>query len=102
MSSEVAITGAYNQQMAQRMRSSPGNLGRRWFRHQKWTNLKHPPWVRNRNDRGFMENSLRSGTHSVDVGISEKEGGNVYYSKGVNGGSENVSIKILNTTMTMD
>ncbi|KAF5199228.1 Histone-lysine n-methyltransferase ashh2, partial [Thalictrum thalictroides] len=85
MSSEVANTRVFNQQMAQRMRSSPGNLGRRYFRQQKWTNSKPPPWVRNRNCRGFMENNLRSGTLGVGVGNSEKESGNVCYSEGAGG-----------------
>ncbi|PIA27203.1 hypothetical protein AQUCO_08200017v1 [Aquilegia coerulea] len=91
MSPEVANTGAYNQH---RMRSSPGNLGRRYFRQQKWTNSNRPPcpWVRNRNGRGFKENNSRSGTQSLGVGNSENESGNVCYSVGVNGESENITV----------
>ncbi|KAF9599873.1 hypothetical protein IFM89_001819 [Coptis chinensis] len=86
---EVAKTGVYNQQRVEQMRCSTGNLGKRYFRQQKWNNnARCPPWIRNRNGWGSKANNFRSGAHSLGVGNFENEVGNVCHPEGVSGRGE--------------
>ncbi|XP_052202818.1 histone-lysine N-methyltransferase ASHH2 [Diospyros lotus] len=64
--SYVQSPGAYNQHGFQQARGMY-NLGRRYFRQQKWNNSKLPPWLWKRNGCRFMGNDLRNGMCSPGV-----------------------------------
>jgi histone-lysine N-methyltransferase SETD2 len=54
------------------------DLGRRYFRQQKWTKML-PPWVRSRNGWGCIGGNSRGGMCSTDLGSLTNEQRNSYY-----------------------
>jgi len=54
------------------------DLGRRYFRQQKWTKML-PPWVRSRNGWGCIGDNSRGGMCSTDLGSLTNEQRNSYY-----------------------
>ncbi|XP_056164650.1 histone-lysine N-methyltransferase ASHH2 isoform X2 [Syzygium oleosum] len=64
--SEVAC--ANSQQMFKRVKISSQDMGRRYFRQQKWNNTKVPPWLRKRNCWGYSVNNSKGGMCSIGLG----------------------------------
>lgn len=62
------ITCANSQQMCKRVKISSQDLGRRYFRQQKWSNTKVPPWLRKRNCWGYSVNNSKAGMCSIGLG----------------------------------
>ncbi|KAG8660518.1 hypothetical protein MANES_02G168600v8 [Manihot esculenta] len=62
---DLAIPGEYGQQTCKRSRGSSHDLGRRYFRQQKWN--RGPSCVWNSRGWGFSENNLRGGGCSTNV-----------------------------------
>lgn len=70
---EVVTQSANNQHIFQQVQGSC-NLGRRYFRQQKWNNSTlRPPWIRSRNAWGFMGNNSRNGICSTGVATVSNE-----------------------------
>ncbi|XP_058089839.1 uncharacterized protein LOC131236579 [Magnolia sinica] len=75
---EVAVNGANDAHTLGRVRWPSDNLGRRFFRQQKWNNnrepRKWPPWMRPRNGWGFKGNNhVRNVSSVVCVGNAANE-----------------------------
>ncbi|KAI6690981.1 hypothetical protein NL676_027809 [Syzygium grande] len=62
------VTCANSQQMFKRVKISSQDMGRRYFRQQKWNNTKVPPWLRKRNCWGYSVNSSKGGMCSIGLG----------------------------------
>ncbi|KAJ4843956.1 hypothetical protein Tsubulata_021347 [Turnera subulata] len=86
----VDIPGASDCQAFKRTRGSSFDLGRRYFRQQKW-NKMGPPWVRNRNGWGYIGDNSRAGTCSTDVGSTTNQYKNSYCSPDVSSRAEKTS-----------
>ncbi|KAJ9166708.1 hypothetical protein P3X46_021417 [Hevea brasiliensis] len=61
------------QQTLKRARGSSHDLGRRYFRQQKWNKGLGPPWIRRGDGWGCLGNNLRGGVCSIDVGTVTNE-----------------------------
>lgn len=62
------VTCANSQQMFKRVKISSQDLSRRYFRQQKWSNTKVPPWLRKRNCWGYSVNNSKSAMCSIGLG----------------------------------
>lgn len=75
---------ANSQQTFKRARDSSYDLGRRYFRQQKWNNTKlGPPWIRKRNGWEHMGDNSRGETCSIGIENVENEPKNSYLSEDV-------------------
>ncbi|KAJ6954282.1 hypothetical protein NC652_005885 [Populus alba x Populus x berolinensis] len=74
---DVNSPGPKDHQTFKRARGSY-DLGRRYFRQQKWTKML-PPWVRSRNGWGCIGDNSRGGMCSTDLGSLTNEQRNSYY-----------------------
>lgn len=75
---------ANSQQKFKRARDSSYDLGRRYFRQQKWNNTKlGPPWIRKRNGWEHMGDNSRGETCSIGIENVENEPKNSYLSEDV-------------------
>lgn len=66
------------------------DLGKRYFRQQKWNHSKaRPPCHRKWNNWGFMGNNARNGTCSISIGNLANESKGPYYPEDVSSSLEN-------------
>lgn len=80
--SDMDIPDANDHQTFKRARGSSYDLGRRYFRQQKWNKVP-PPWVRNRNGWGYIGDNSRGGICSTDIGNITNDHRNPYCSQDV-------------------
>lgn len=69
---DVNSPGLNDHQTFKRARGSACDLGRRYFRQQKWNKVS-PPWVRNRIGWGCVGDNSRGGMCSTDMGSLTNE-----------------------------
>lgn len=80
----IDIPGANSQQPFKRARESSYDLGRRYFRQEKWNTAKMgPPWLRRRNGWGHLGDNSRGGSSGIGIGNLAKEVTNSYVSDDV-------------------
>ncbi|PON60140.1 Methyltransferase [Parasponia andersonii] len=85
---DVDISRTNNQCTSKRGRGWSHDLGRRYFKQQKWNNTKlGPPWHARRNGLGCMGSS-RGGTNSVSIGNITNELRSTYCSENLSCGVE--------------
>ncbi|KAF9687177.1 hypothetical protein SADUNF_Sadunf02G0066600 [Salix dunnii] len=75
---DVNSPGPKDHQTFKRARGSSSDLGRRYFRQQKWNKML-PPWIRSRNGWGCIGDNSRGGMCSTDLGSLTNEQRNSYY-----------------------
>ncbi|CAK7346921.1 unnamed protein product [Dovyalis caffra] len=74
---DVKSPGPNDHQTFKRARGSSYDLGRRYFKQQKWNKVPLP-WVRNRNGWGCVGDNSRGGMCSTDMGSLTDEQRNSY------------------------
>ena len=74
---DVNSPGPNDHQTFKRARGFSYDLGRRYFKQQKWNKVS-PPWVRNRNGWGCVGDNSRGGMCSTDMGSLTNEQRNSY------------------------
>lgn len=77
---DMDIPSENGQQTFKRARGSSHDLGRRYFRQQKWNKVL-PPWIRNRDGWGYLGNNARGGICSTDAGSVTNDHRNSYCSQ---------------------
>lgn len=87
---DVNVPCANNQHVFKRVKNNSYDLGRKYFRQQKWNNSKvRSPWHRKWNSWGFMANNARNGVCSIGIGNLANEPKGPYCSEDVSNRVEN-------------
>ncbi|RVW51117.1 Histone-lysine N-methyltransferase ASHH2 [Vitis vinifera] len=87
---DVNVPCANTQHVFKRVKNNSYDLGRKYFRQQKWNNSKvRSPWHRKWNSWGFMANNARNGVCSIGIGNLANEPKGPYCSEDVSNRVEN-------------